>query len=588
MRSKILLAIVPVILLAITLTPNLTLSQEAKTILIPEHYLTIQGGIDVAVNGDLVLVDPGTYVETIDFLGKAITVQSTEGTDVTVIDGDKNGSVVTFETNEGHDSELTGFVITNGFSPFSNYGGGIHISGSSPTITGCLIQDSHAEHGGGIRCSQGSSPTILDCTIHYNSTMGNGGGIALYNGSDAQIWSCTIVGNHGDFGAGIHIVDSSPSIYGCTVSNNGGMGSGGIYIDRSSSPMLSFSTIRDNSAMGNGGGIYCNQGSHPVVVSCTITGNDAMKYGGGIFTQLGATPEFIACTIAENDAMDGGGGARCDESNAIFIDCAFEYNETPFDDGGGISCYRSDPTFESCLFVENAASNGGGIYANDSSPTLTNSLFIKNRAIMYHGGEDGRGGAFYIIDGDVQLNFCTITKNEGQLNGGITCNGRSRTVLRNSILWGNSGSHPEIMVTGGASLSISYSDVQGGEAATYVEAGSTLNWRDGNFDANPGFQADGWHLSQGSFCIGKASDAVVQFDIDGDWRPWGEWPDAGCDEYTCIDGDGDGYDDIACGGTDCDDEDPEVNPGHAEVPGNGIDDDCDGLIDEPCFIGFVM
>ena len=47
----------------------------------------------------------------------------------------------------------------------------------------------------------------------------------------------------------------------------------------------------------------------------------------------------------------------------------------------------------------------------------------------------------------------------------------------------------------------------------------------------------------------------------------------------CWDGDGDGYDDEACGGTDCDDADPDVNPGEVETCDNGIDDDCDGLVD---------
>ncbi len=47
----------------------------------------------------------------------------------------------------------------------------------------------------------------------------------------------------------------------------------------------------------------------------------------------------------------------------------------------------------------------------------------------------------------------------------------------------------------------------------------------------------------------------------------------------CPDGDGDGYQDIACGGDDCDDADPDVSPAAAEDCLNGVDDDCDGLVD---------
>ena len=51
--------------------------------------------------------------------------------------------------------------------------------------------------------------------------------------------------------------------------------------------------------------------------------------------------------------------------------------------------------------------------------------------------------------------------------------------------------------------------------------------------------------------------------------------------YTppCVDADGDGYLDIACGGDDCDDADAGVNPGAAEVL-DGMDQDCDGMVDE--------
>ena len=47
----------------------------------------------------------------------------------------------------------------------------------------------------------------------------------------------------------------------------------------------------------------------------------------------------------------------------------------------------------------------------------------------------------------------------------------------------------------------------------------------------------------------------------------------------CADADGDGYEDIACGGDDCDDTDSGVYPGATEYC-NGVDDDCDGTVDE--------
>ena len=59
----------------------------------------------------------------------------------------------------------------------------------------------------------------------------------------------------------------------------------------------------------------------------------------------------------------------------------------------------------------------------------------------------------------------------------------------------------------------------------------------------------------------------------------------------CSDGDADGYnlEGYACGPMDCNDSDPTVNPGQSEVPDNGVDDDCDGEIDEggDCFIDAV-
>ncbi len=46
---------------------------------------SIQDAIDAAMDGDEIVVAEGTYLEAIDFLGKAITVRSTDPADPVVV-----------------------------------------------------------------------------------------------------------------------------------------------------------------------------------------------------------------------------------------------------------------------------------------------------------------------------------------------------------------------------------------------------------------------------------------------------------------------------------------------------------------------
>jgi len=204
---------------------TLSLDTAGKIILIPGEYTTIQKGIDAAVDGDAVLVAPGTYYENINFLGKNITVTSEAGPDDTIIDGGRVTSVVTFWSGEDTNSVLHGFTITNGLvrkKPFP-FGGGISIRDSSPTISHCKIVKNGSEWIGGGMNVEGNQalPVIENNLISNNIGCQRAGGIEVRNGASPTIRDNIIIDNLSVEGTGIRVVNgSSPVIEGNTIINN--------------------------------------------------------------------------------------------------------------------------------------------------------------------------------------------------------------------------------------------------------------------------------------------------------------------------------------------------------------------------------
>lgn len=187
-------------------------------------YKSVRSALTVAVSGDEVWVAKGTYMYPITLKDGVSIYGGFDGTErdraernwksnVTILDGDRIGSVVTSPIGATSATRVDGFTIRNGKGFL--HGGGVYCSRSSPTIANNVIMANAAEGvGAGIYCYR-SSAAIINNVIIGNSAAGEGGGI----GGDTQcvltITNNTIVANGARKGGGIHCFSSS-----LAVSNN--------------------------------------------------------------------------------------------------------------------------------------------------------------------------------------------------------------------------------------------------------------------------------------------------------------------------------------------------------------------------------
>jgi|GEM_PF-1256140 len=285
-------------------------------------------------------------------------------------------------------------------------------------------------------------------------------------------------------------------------------------------------TVTNGKAPQDGGGIYCYFSS-PSIMENTICGNTASSgNGGGIYCRGSGHSPSVAnntmCitnnTISGNTANDEGGGVYCQE-------CApdISYNEvtgnmaTSF--GGGI-CSRTgaSATITNNIIAGNMTLlEGGGIFCGGSSPDLTIAYNIiwKNTA-------NTRGGGIYCEGSPLTIMNNTITENKANESGGaIGCIDNASPVIVNGILWNNTAPIGKEIWVGDildpSTLTIKYSDVEGGQTLAYVDTGCTLDWGLGMIDADPLFvnpiNGD-FHLQAGSPCI-DTGDPNSPLDPDG-------------------------------------------------------------------------
>ena len=122
------------------------------------------------------------------------------------------------------------------------------------------------------------------------------------------------------------------------------------------------------------------------------------------------------------------------------------------------------------------------MYNDASNLTVTNCTFNGNSANVI-------GGGMFNVASNLTLTNCTFSENSATDGGGLYMIGSSSVVTTaNCILWGNTApTGPELTVLGGSTLTISFSDVEGGIGAINGEAGITVNYGAGMIETDPLF-----------------------------------------------------------------------------------------------------
>ncbi len=413
-------------------------------------FASIQMGIDTASNTNIVLVQPGTYVENINYNGKNITVaslyhttQDTSFISSTVIDGDSLASVVIFNHGEDSTSVLKGFTITNGSA--SN-GGGIYTEDSGPSLEDLVVKGNHStSYGGGICLfGVGTNPSsiIKNVKIYDNNCNSSAGGIFCWQ-TDLTLENAEIYYNSARSAGGISCSYMDLIMKNVDIHNNSATGSG------------------------SGGGFICEE-INPDFINVKITGNISSNYAGGV---LAAGNDMILedLIISDNHAMYG----------------------------GGICITSTSPVLRNIEISRNTAAYGGGMYCVEASPVLENLNIVAN----------------------------TVTSSVG----GIFCESNCDPVIKNSIVRNNTST--EIYVWE-SEITISYSDINGGEAAV-AQTNGIINWGIGNIDQDPLF-ADydngNYRLKWSNFPVidGTMSPCIDSGDPESELDPDSTRTDMGC------------------------------------------------------------
>ena len=410
------LVVVTLILLALVLhaplttEPPTTAIHHGRTVRVPEDHHSIAEALALSQPYDRILIGPGTYYETLELPNHDVILASTDGPEVTMIDGGSNSlhelpqpsllssSVIRMGPYAGQ-VEIQGLTIQHGWS---NEGGGLRVAGGMMTAKDCHFKRCNSIFGGAV-CVLGGRVELQHCTlVDCGATFG--GGVAVITGDlelkSNSIERCIAQASGGgawcDNGGTLNASDSTWRH--CHAAQGGGLGIQGFV-------QLENSSVQHCRSEGHGGGLQLTAAASGVLRSVKFGENHATN-GGGISVEAGASLSSEHVAITSCTADRGGGVATLGHSTFQHLTIRSCQADTV---GGAIALGRSHPqaslSITDTTLEDNHAQYGAALYGDP-----TGALTLVD-AVLTHNHAEEQGGALHLHGVDCTLTDVHFTNN---------------------------------------------------------------------------------------------------------------------------------------------------------------------------------
>ncbi len=367
---------------------------------VPNDLSSIQQAVLEVADGGEVIVGPGVYNVPIAIPARGITLRSSHGPAMTVLNGGGfEDSIITCAEASRSDrgtpavTRIEGFTFINGKgkpNPLATDGGAIFAL-SDLEVADCVFQFNTATSEGGAIDSH-ANLKVINCMFEHNAASHRGG--AIYSHANLEVIDCVLGHNTASGEGGAIYSQANLEVVNCVFERNtGGFGGGAIRLHEAAGAL----TVKETTFMLNeastGGAIHGGNNDMEITVTdCVFTENSAANAGALYIS--GGTVE--RCEFIANTTESAGGAIRATVGLGSFLtlnDCVLSGN-TAGDRGGAISFLVLNPqvSVNNCTFNENHADEGGAIYTTsfyDGAVTITGSKFKNNTA-------DTQGGAIYV------------------------------------------------------------------------------------------------------------------------------------------------------------------------------------------------